>query len=262
MPAPSIHSYIPDLLSISRAAGEAIMQVYHKADQGIEIKMDHSPVTAADHAANRIICEGLARVAPSIPIISEENEATDYAIRSCYQQYWLVDPLDGTKEFIKGNDEFTVNIALIEGGIPTLGVVFAPALRDMYYGGGQAGAFHVSASTAPRRIYSRPATRQDTGLRIVVSRSHMDAKTTTWIDQLDNPVVIPCGSSLKMTMIADGKADIYPKLGPTMEWDTAAADAILQAAGGSIIQLDSGKPLAYNKVNLTNPHFIASGRKR
>lgn len=254
-----LSEYIEDLSKTCYEAGEAIMSVYGGSDLGVQIKDDQSPVTAADQAADKIIRNHLQRIA-DYPILSEESGLVSYEERKNYSRYWLVDPLDGTKEFIKRNGEFTVNIALIEGQKPILGVVYAPVSGDLYYGGEEVKPMLITRTGESESLTTNSITMRDKGLRVNISRSHLRPSTKEWIDSLQDPVVYRKGSSLKMVLIANNQADLYPKMGPTMEWDTAAADAVLQAAGGQILQLSNGDPLLYNKPNLTNPHFLASAK--
>jgi len=247
---------------IARRAGAEIMAIYTSSnDLEIQSKADDSPLTRADSAANRIICDALQQLDPVLPIISEENKEIPYADRKDYTHFWLVDPLDGTKEFIKRNGEFTVNIALVEGQYPIGGVVFVPASDELYWAVQGLGAFRQKgeqqdALRAPRY------TRQDAGLRVVCSRSHLNADTQAFIDALQNPEKVAKGSSLKFLSIASGEAHLYPRLGPTMEWDTGAAQIILEEAGGSVRLADGLQRLQYNKENLLNPYFIASGQEQ
>jgi 3'(2'), 5'-bisphosphate nucleotidase len=241
---------------LAREAGAAIMAEY-AGDIAVELKADESPLTAADEAAHRVIVAGLESLDPKLPVLSEESPETDLIGRRRWRDFWLVDPLDGTKEFIKRNGEFTVNIALISDHEPVLGVVFAPALDDMYSGisGVDAWRAHAGAETKPIRA----ATKAAQPLRVVGSRSHASPQLARYVDALGEHVMKPMGSSLKICLVAAGEADVYPRFGPTSEWDTAAAHAILVSAGGSMIDLD-GRPLRYNtKADVLNPHFIAFG---
>lgn len=242
---------LDNVKAIARDAGNAIMTVYQRANVEVQHKNDNSPVTQADLAAHHVICEGLRALPTQYPILSEESCDIRWAERRQWSRYWLVDPLDGTKEFIKRNGEFTVNIALIENGEPILGVVYAPVLEAMYTGERDRGAF---LNDQPINVTAEaPAT-----LRVVGSRSHPSPDTLDWLKALDKPYrLIPMGSSLKLCRIAEGEADLYPRLGPTSEWDTAAAHAVLSAAGGEVVTLE-GEPLRYNqKDDYLNPHFIA-----
>jgi 3'(2'), 5'-bisphosphate nucleotidase len=239
---------------IARAAGDAIMQVYDSGDADVTSKPDDSPLTLADLAAHEVIVKGLSTLSPSYPILSEEAADITYSERSTWSCYWLVDPLDGTKEFIKRNGEFTVNIALIENGVPILGVVYAPVLDVCYYGAQGTGAYMQHGGSAPKAIHVRAAEAHET-IKVVASRSHADERTHALLAKLGAHECISMGSSLKLCLVAEGAAHFYPRLGPTMEWDTAAAHAVVNAAGGSVCDL-SGAELRYNKTNLLNPEFF------
>lgn len=246
---------IDEVIAIARRAGAAIMQIYAQ-DFTVESKADDSPLTAADMASHRIICDGLAGLTPNVPILSEESKATDWSVRRSWTRYWLVDPLDGTREFVKKNGEFTVNIALIEDGQPALGVVYAPALDYLVYGRKGVGAFVRDGQRDAQLSTQRPA---PTLLRVAASRSHLDARTAAALEKMGPTDRIGMGSSLKFCRIAQGGIDVYPRFGPTSEWDTAAAQCVLEAAGGVVLTLD-GAPLRYNsKESLLNPDFIALG---
>jgi 3'(2'), 5'-bisphosphate nucleotidase len=247
---------LDDLLKIAVDAGRAILEVYEGENFGIERKGDDSPLTIADQKANDIICAGLSTLYPEIPIISEENKEVAYWIRKDYDYFWLVDPLDGTKEFIKRNGEFTVNIALIKKDKVVGGIVYTPVSDDLYYAYLNKGSFHIKASQTSRLVANEFAMR-DEGLRIVCSRSHLNEGTQKFIDDLKEPTLVSKGSSLKFLILASGEAELYPRLAPTMEWDTAAAHIILQEAGGQVINNETGEPLTYNKEVLRNPYFVA-----
>jgi 3'(2'), 5'-bisphosphate nucleotidase len=242
--------------SIAKAAGAAILEVY-ASDFAVTHKDDRSPLTAADRAAHTRIVAGLEALEPQLPVLSEESDHGRLGDRRSWQRYWLVDPLDGTKEFIKRNGEFTVNIALIDGGEPVLGVVLAPALDLEYCAVRGRGAFKRQTDGALETIrVTRPAASP---LRVVGSRSHPSPELAGLLDAWGPHELKPMGSSLKICLVAEGSADIYPRLGPTSEWDTAAAQAVLECAGGSMIDTD-GRPLIYNsKEDLLNPHFLAIG---
>ncbi|MBX3575934.1 MAG: 3'(2'),5'-bisphosphate nucleotidase CysQ [Rhizobiaceae bacterium] len=237
------------LSSLAADAGKAILEVRASARLDVARKADLSPVTAADLAANAIIETGLASLLPDVPMVSEETFDPAASRPSCF---WLIDPLDGTKEFISGGDDFTVNIALIDDGVPIFGVVDAPAKGVAYSGGAGIGAWRraggetVAIRVAPPR----------SPLRVVASASHLDPQTRAYIDALGDHVLCQAGSSIKICMLAEGNADLYPRLGPTSEWDTAAADAVLRGAGGGLFQLD-GTPVRYGKPDIANPHFVA-----
>ena len=242
------------IVDIAQEAGKAIMEIYKK-DFTVEYKDDKSPLTEADTKANEIICSALEKLYPSIPMMSEENQEVDFEIRKNWEYYWCIDPIDGTKEFIKKNDEFTINIALIHKNTPVLGVVFAPAIDDMYSSKKGSGAFK-NGQKLPLKINKTPTKT----ITIVASKSHLTEETKAFIDNvtsnIKNPIFISKGSSLKLVMVAEGSADIYPRLAPTMEWDTAAGSAIVLNAGFDLTKDDGKTALMYNKENLLNPHFI------
>jgi 3'(2'), 5'-bisphosphate nucleotidase len=250
-----------EVVKIARLAGGAIMSIYTRKDLGVELKSDESPLTLADKAANDIICEGLEKLTVKYPIISEENKEVPYEERKAYEYFWLVDPLDGTKEFIKRNGEFTVNIALIHKNTPVMGVVHVPSLKESYWSVEGEGAYLERAGEASR-LEAPSFSMQDPQLKVVCSRSHLNDDTQAYVDALNQPELVPKGSSLKFLIIARAEAHLYPRLGPTMEWDTAAAHAVLKEAGGSVVEAESKQPLRYNKENLRNPYFIAAGNKR
>jgi len=237
---------------VACAAGREIMTIY-ETGTGADIKRDGSPVTAADRAADAVILAALAKIAPDIAIVSEENAAS-HAMEAP-ERFFLVDPLDGTKEFLKrdGKGSFTVNIALVESGTPVMGVVFAPALDRMFTGASGAGARETTAGTS-RAIACRPAPQS--GLVAVASASHRDAETDAWLKENKVTDTVSIGSSLKFCLVAAGEADVYPRFGPTMEWDTAAGDAVLRAAGGSVSTPD-GALFTYGKTDFRNGAFIA-----
>lgn len=295
--------YFKTALDAALRAGAAILCIYAR-DFEVEFKADESPLTEADKAAHHIICDALE--ATGLPILSEESKAVAYEERKGWKKYWLVDPLDGTREFIKKNGEFTVNIALIENGRPVLGVVYAPVLRTVYYGMAQSaegieqGAWKATDCAeksvdeimtsavllSPSSVLRSPSS----GLRVVASRSHCNDETREFIQALEEKhgaaELVSSGSSLKLCMVAEGSADIYPRIAPTMEWDTAAAQAVVEAAGGRVVQYDSAVPaasylngfndlneaqsavstspetsgrlnnLSYNKPDLLNPFFV------
>jgi 3'(2'), 5'-bisphosphate nucleotidase len=251
------------LLDLAIEAGKAVMAVYLRETQ-TRWKDDATPVTAADLTAENIILAGLAKLAPATPAISEESAAAGF-VPPLGHRFFLVDPLDGTKEFLAGNGEFTVNIALVENFTPLCGIVFAPALPRLFWAESGKGAFEAAVSSAgklvnpcDRRLNASPL--PSSGLRVVASRSHRDRLTEEWLKSRDIGKLVCAGSSLKFCLIAAGEADIYPRFGRTMEWDTAAGHAILSAAGGKVLT-DGDKPLVYGKVaeRFANPSFIASG---
>ena len=251
-----------EVIAIARQAGQAILEVYYEtAEVAVEHKADNSPLTLADRRANQIICEGLERLATVFPILSEENKTIPYADRKDYDYYWLVDPLDGTKEFIKRNGEFTVNIALVHQQRSVMGVVYAPDLDEMYWAARGQGAFRHQ-NGVDTRLQAKEFQLDDEGLRLVCSRSHLIEATQAFVDRFRQPELVASGSSLKFLLIATGRADIYPRLAPTMEWDTGAAQIVLEEAGGQVLNDEDQQPLRYNKEYLLNPHFVAYGRQR
>jgi len=247
---------ITEIISLAENAGAAIMELYERTNYHVIHKADQSPLTLADTAANRIIEEGLKKLTPDLPIISEESAIPVYQERKMWRRYWLIDPLDGTKEFINKNGEFTVNIALIEDGCPALGVVFAPAVGLCYFASKGEGAFLKTEGQIKSIFCKKTLSDADT---IAVSRSHIDKETQALLNKINHARTIHMGSSLKLCLIAEGRVDCYPRLAPTMEWDTGAAHAILNEAGGCIIAAN-GKELIYNKEDIKNPSFIASER--
>jgi 3'(2'), 5'-bisphosphate nucleotidase len=257
-------------------AGRAIMEVYH-TDFTVEHKKDDSPLTLADKRAHDIITGELAPL--EIPMLSEEGKDIPYAERKTWETLWIVDPLDGTKEFIKKNDEFTVNIALVQNHAPTLGVIYVPVKKLLYFGSSAAGAHLLEDGQTMERLAAASADNLPTleeitlGSKrlpakapgkapyvIVGSRSHLTPEVEAFVEekkkQYDQVEFVSAGSSLKFCLVAEGKAAIYPRLGPTMEWDTAAGQAIAMASGAQVVRHDDGTPLAYNKENLLNPWFI------
>lgn len=252
-----IDSHLLDqVLAVAREAGDAILTVYSR-DFAVEFKDDNSPLTEADRAADRVISAGLARIDPRTPVLSEETFDPRDTTRLDWPRYWLVDPLDGTREFIRRNGEFTVNIALIDGHEAMLGVVLAPATGVCYYGARGVGAFARNADSPPRAIAVRRSASEP--VRVVGSRSHAGATLAGYLERLGPHEIVSMGSSLKICLVAEGRADVYPRLGPTSEWDTAAAQAVLECAGGVMMD-DAGRPLQYNtKSDILNPHFFAYG---
>jgi 3'(2'), 5'-bisphosphate nucleotidase len=254
--SPQPADLLPAVLEAVAAASTAIMEVY-ASSHDVEYKSDESPITRADRAAHEILAARLAQIAPAIPVLSEESEASHaLAVRGPWQQLWLVDPLDGTKEFISRNGEFTVNVALVRNDRPVLGVVAAPALGLTYYAAEGGGAFRRRDGAAAEPIRVRPAADP---LVVVGSRSHRGDSLDAVLARLGAHELRPMGSALKFCLVAEGSADFYPRLGLTSEWDTAAAQAVLEIAGGAVTTLD-GSPLRYNQRDtLLNPHFIAFG---
>ena len=248
------------LLPVLQEASKAILEIYADEDRfKTEIKGDNSPLTEADKLSNKIICEALADHFPGIPVISEDTKQAHYEERAAYKHFFLVDPLDGTKEFIKRNGEFTINIAYVEGHHPIGGFVYVPCTSTAYVAFYGDGAFRISADGTKTPLRTQPFNLLDDQLKVVASRSHRDPMTEKIISRLNQPEIVSVGSSLKFLLIADGKADFYPRLAPTSEWDTAATQCILEEAGGSILQYPILHPMVYNKPDLLNPHFIAMG---
>jgi 3'(2'), 5'-bisphosphate nucleotidase len=241
------------ITSLVREAGGATMTYYHgAADAGVREKDDSSPLTLADEAAHRVLVDGLRRIDPSTPVVSEEAEAAPFDTRRKWRRFWLVDPLDGTKEFIKRRAEFTVNVALIEDGEPVLGVVLAPALDLLYWAVKGVGAWRETRNGRPERIYSSsPA--PGTPLTVVESLSHPSPELEEYLQTIPVAQRVKAGSSLKFCWVAEGRADIYPRLGPTMEWDVAAGDCVFRQSGR---EGERPSPLTYNKADLRNPGFV------
>ncbi len=242
-------------IELSLAAGAAILAVYAK-DFEVIGKADASPLTEADLASHRLIVAGLRALTPQIPVLSEEAADVPWSERRTWTRYWLVDPLDGTREFVKKNGEFTVNIALIDRGRPVLGVVYAPVFDYLLHALAGEGAFLRQAGQDIAVQVRQPATLP---LHVAASRSHLDPRTAAFLERIGDAERHGLGSSLKFCRIAEGRIDLYPRFGPTSEWDTAAAQCVLEAAGGAVLRLD-GTPLDYNaKESLLNPDFIAVG---
>lgn len=251
----NLEALIPEVCAIAQLAATAILEVY-ESEFAVEHKDDRSPLTAADLAAHRTIVEGLRALTPQIPILSEESAAIDWQERRQWSRYWLVDPLDGTREFVKRNGEFTVNIALIEGDRSVLGVVQAPVTGLIAWAWRDGGAWMISAGVEAGRWHTRPRAQP---LIVAGSRSHGNPRLASMLENLGPHETIALGSSLKFLRIAAAEADLYVRLGPTSEWDTAAAQCVLEEAGGAVIDLN-GHALRYNtKESLLNPEFIACG---
>ena len=272
--------YILRSIQASIDAGNAINEVYHSEDFGVEYKSDKSPLTLADQKSHETIMKVLTEF--DIPILSEEGKDTPYTQRKDWERFWVVDPLDGTKEFIKRNGEFTVNIALIENSRPVLGIIFVPDRNTLYFAAQDFGAYKLQDGPFNEMLGAQADSKEDirsfldqiigqstklpvidpqrTALTIVGSRSHKTAELEAYVEEKRKAVgdveFISAGSSLKICLVAEGKADLYPRLGPTMEWDTAAGQAIAEYAGASVYQYDTSKPLIYNKEDLHNPWFI------
>ena len=248
-------SLIEPLVSLAIEAGKAILAVY-ETDFDVEKKADASPLTKADMASNRCIVQKLAGLTPDIPVITEEAGLPEFEVRRKWLRYWLIDPLDGTKEFVSRNGEFTVNIALIENGRPVLGVVHVPVQGKTYVGCAGVGAELRETGKAARRI--RVSDRTAKPARVVGSRSHRGSSLDAFLERVGSHEFVEVGSSLKLCLVAEGLADVYPRMGPTSEWDTAAGQCVLEQAGGHVLKLD-GEPLEYNRENTLNPNFVGFG---
>jgi len=257
MTDPAVAKLLPTVRTIAHEAGQVILRFYNDRHD-VATKADGSPVTQADHAAEAVILPALHHLTPGVPVVAEEEMAAGRRPEIAGSRFWLVDPLDGTKEFLNRNGEFTVNIALIENGRPILGVVYAPATGDLYAGAGPGTAVHWIEGRHDYPIAAR--TPPAGGLTVVASRSHGDpGETDKFLESYSVKERISCGSSLKFCAVASGKADLYPRFGPTMEWDTAAGHAVLLAAGGRVCAGTGEDELRYGKADFRNPHFIAYG---
>jgi 3'(2'), 5'-bisphosphate nucleotidase len=231
-----------------------ILEVYHSGDFQAETKGDQSPLTLADKNAHRKISAILEPT--GLPVLSEEGKDIPFEERQAWEYFWMVDPLDGTKEFIKRNGEFTVNIALIHRDTPVMGVVAVPVRHEIYYGALGYGAYLRKDGKDHKLDVLKTADLREEGLRVVASRSHMNAETESFISNLKKPNLVSAGSSLKFMLLANGQADVYPRYAPTMEWDTAAAHAVVKETGRNVLQFGTNQPLRYNKENLLNPYFL------
>ncbi|MGP4038803.1 3'(2'),5'-bisphosphate nucleotidase CysQ [Gracilibacillus sp. D59] len=259
--------YIFDLFQVCLNAGNEIMEVYSQ-DFDVEFKEDDSPLTVADKKAHNTIATGLEKLDAGIPVLSEEGKEISYEERKDWEQFWLVDPLDGTKEFIKKNGEFTVNIALIKDKYPALGVIYAPALDTFYFGVNDEGAYKLNNASKVNiknlddlinQSVKLPEVTKSNVTNVVASRSHMSEETEAFINQLDGEInVVSSGSSLKFCLVTEGKADYYPRYAPTMEWDTGAGQAIVEAAGGKVTRYEDGERFYYNREELLNGWFLVS----
>jgi 3'(2'), 5'-bisphosphate nucleotidase len=251
----SLDSQLQAVIAVAKAAGKCILGIYESEDFDVKLKSLDSPLTRADVASHELITQELRELS-QLPILSEESKKTiPYEERALWDRYWLVDPLDGTKEFIKRNGEFTINIALIRTRTPVLGVIYAPALNLIYYALGGQGAFKQTSEEAPTRLRARKSAGGP--LKIVASRSHRGPALDEFLDRIKDYECLPVGSSLKFCAVAEGAAHLYPRLGPSMEWDTAAGQCIAEEAGAIVTDLQS-KPLTYNKPNLVNPDFVVT----
>lgn len=262
--AVSLEALLPQILRLAGAAGERIIVEYDRPvingkRDGVTLKADRSPLTAADMVSHRELAAGLAGLQPPLyPVLSEEGALPSYEERARWNRFWLVDPLDGTKEFLNRNGEFTVNVALIEGNMPVLGVVHAPALGLTYWAGRGLGAFVRDETAGTSRRISVADYRTAPKVKVIVSRSHVGPLTEAFLTALGPHEREDVGSSLKLCRIAEGSAHLYPRFGPTMEWDVGAAHCIVREAGGTVTDL-AGRELQYNKRDLHNPFFMAAG---
>ena len=249
---------IQKLIDICSEAGNEIMKIYNQssiASMEIEYKNDNSPLTLADKKSNESICSSLNNLYPEIPILSEEGAKIPYQDRKEWKRFWLIDPIDGTKEFIKKNGEFTINIGLIENQRPVLGIVYAPVLKKYWIGSKKDGAFKLENGIQEKIEVNKKSSYP---VKVVASRSHKSLKLDDFLSNLEDYKIISMGSSIKICLVAEGTADIYPRLAPTMEWDTAAAHAVLKYANGSLIDTSTNREMKYNRKNLKNSHFIAN----
>ena len=251
---------INKILEIAHKAGEAILEIYHD-DFDVEKKGDSSPITMADRNSNNIIVTGLRKLYPDIPIISEESKQIPFSTRRDWEYFWMVDPLDGTKEFIKRNDEFTVNIALIHKDHPVLGVVYVPVFDNTYYAVKGNGSFKIDAEGNTDELHNGDDHyRNKDFVKVVASRSHLSDEVNEFVEILEEDgkevEFISAGSSIKFCLVAEGEADVYPRFGPTMEWDTAAAQIVAEEAGRQVLHAETKEILKYNKESLFNPFFI------
>lgn len=256
MPKYNLEELLPGVVSLAKQAGERIMTIYNR-DFSVVTKDDQSPLTEADMAAHAVIDDGLEELAPEFPVLSEESASIPFEDRTRWETYWLVDPLDGTREFIKRNGEFTVNIALIDGHNAVLGVVYAPALSLCYFAASGLGAYKQETSEAARRIHV--ADKHHDSIIIAGSRSHRGDSLNRFLENIGDYELLSMGSALKSCLVAEGTADLYPRLGPTSEWDTAAAQCIVEEAGGRLTDTKMQSLLYNTKENLLNPHFFVFG---
>jgi 3'(2'), 5'-bisphosphate nucleotidase len=257
---PDLPSLIGPVLEIVRDAGDHILEIYD-TDYEVRQKRDETPLTAADLASHEAIVDGLRKLTPSTPVLSEESTQVPYSVRAKWADSWLVDPLDGTREFIKQSGEFTINVALLREHEPVLGIVYVPVSRIAYYAWRNGGAYKLTPSSPePTKVYTRPI--EDDPVRVAGSRSYAVKSLQIFLRRLDNYEYVGVGAALKSCLIAEGLVDVYPRFGPTSEWDTAAAQCILEEAGGRLTDLRL-VPLRYNtKPSLKNPPFIAFGDDR
>lgn len=249
---------LPDVITIADAAADEILRIYHEEDVKVITKSDHTPVTQADIASHDIIVTALRALTPDIPVISEEDKVPAFAVRQHWRHYWLVDPLDGTKDFIAHKEGFSVNIALIEGNEPILGVIVSPTARTCYYAAKGQGAYRLARDKVAERINTR-AWSANASLVVAMSRLHSDHRLAKFLQSVGSYEIVSMGSARKFCLIAEGSADFYPRIGTTCEWDTAAGQCIVVEAGGAVID-ENGLPLRYNtKEDVYNPAFLVTG---
>ena len=256
----NLNNLVKEVIEISKKAGIEIIKIYNTQNFEVQYKSDDSPLTLADETSNNIIISELAKLSPNFPVISEESTNDAYPERKDYEYFWLVDPLDGTKEFVSRNGDFAVNIALVHRNSPILGVVYVPCTEGVFYAVKNEGAFSI-LNGVTKKLECNVFKTTDINLRIPISRSYYSAATKKLIEEnFKEPILIERGSALKFMNIAEGTAEIYPRIGTTMEWDTAAPQIIVEEAGGSILHLETRQPLVYNKEDLRNPDFVAMGQ--
>ncbi len=258
---PPLKEVLERVIQVSRVAGEAILEIYQQEDFGVKIKSDDSPLTKADLAANQIILDDLQKFFPDIPCLSEESKGITYEQRAQWDCCFIIDPLDGTKEFIARNDDFTVNIALVVNGKVQLGVIYVPVFDTMYYAASGSGAYKQVGESSANKISVRsvPVKADVLHFSVVASRRHGFEEVQTLCQNLASFELVSRGSSLKMCLVAEGAADLYPRLAPTSEWDTAAAQAIVEEAGGQLVQLDFSEMVYNQRESLLNPFFLVLG---
>jgi 3'(2'), 5'-bisphosphate nucleotidase len=255
-----------DIFSIIREAGDEILKVYQGNDFQVEIKSDETPLTLADKRSNKVIVNGLKELFPGVPFLSEESKKTPYQERKGWEYFWLIDPLDGTKEFIKRNGEFSINLALINNGCPIFGILYLPVLGLFYFANKGQGAYKIEMDG---RIIKLPLKKRDKHvegetsktIRVILSKSHFTWETNDYVEKIKKHYhqieMISVGSAMKLAYLAEGQADIYPRLAPTMEWDIAAGQIIVEETGSKVVDFYKKKPLFYNKEDLRNPWFVA-----
>jgi len=251
---------IESIIKILHDAAQVIMQYYIDNDYTAQNKKDSSPVTSADLDSDRLITTRLKALFPDIPIVSEESGSHDYNDRKSYQYLWLLDPLDGTKEFLNKTGDFSINLALIHGQKPILGFIYLPISKEVFVGIKGKGSYLYSHEGEEQKLKVNTFSLDNEGIKIVTSRHHLDAHTQSSIESLNKPEIIAAGGALKFLKIATGDADYYPRMIHIMEWDTAAGQIIIEEAGGQLVDITTGQPLVYNKPTLKNPHFLASGK--